>query len=959
MVTGCVRQIGGRSLARNSPKAAAVTLSFVPYNSIRATTLGCRSRLDGEYDAFLSYSRTDLAWVVALEKNLLRHDVRVFRDEKSLDVGYDWMQQLERAASESLHMILVVSPASMASGWVNKEWRSFLQKRRGWADGKLIPVVLCKAPVPDFLGGIHELDLSTEPKYRAGVARLVQKLRGRTDDEEQIRANIEIPDRWPDRLESQQRSAIVELTREHACTRPVERQALARFLGQPDDALDVYTSAELAASAALFFATEKKKATQGALDLLDLLERKGFIERDKPEHDRLAALREELSEATTSLVESYLAYVARKHGSLLEVFGREDATGLLEKVYVELDLHSRPDRRNHAPQPPNTSPIFDGKLTLDALLKLTPSNHPWLTRRWVVRGDPGSGKTTLLRHLASKLAKDRSHNWVPIYESIPSLLGSGMNIEDLVERMHPGLSGLATELDRMAGRGRVLLLLDGLDEVPRADRERAHDLLRLLSSRWRKATLVVASRKIGYRSIDTQEFVELDLLPLDHARKRTFLTKWFRQSKDPAGAKERVNRVIGTIESDATLREISGCPLYLTIFAILIENGRHPSKIRHELYDQVFEVLMEGSYRRDSDPLPAMADAKTALAHLAHEMTQRDLLSAPVAELEALLTRSCPESVLDALARSGPWQRDRRRFLEDQALRANIIGPHNGNDQPWCWWHKSFREALTAEVLFHQYGEHGEDALIERARDLTGDEGRWAEPFALLTSRLPDPDRWIEALVGANYSLGLRALVAAQNVKPETIDRILATRPNDWESRAQVFQSIPATIDDPEGAIDVLVGLAKQTREWKRHLLHRRSAGVDRQSGTEVRDRRAASRQSCLPDPRRPTELRLGFGPKSTRRRASLRTDHRWRVLDGQPRFRVRSRLGRDATSRRDRGGLSDLGHANHGRTVSRIRSLTLPLLGKGRLRKGLSRGEHYLVRSCRVLQMARWQIAN
>ena len=76
-------------------------------------------------------------------------------------------------------------------------------------------------------------------------------------------------------------------------------------------------------------------------------------------------------------------------------------------------------------------------------------------------------------------------------------------------------------------------MLDGLDEVPKDDREDAEGLIRDLSARWEQTPIVVTSRPIGYRR-PGREFVELDLLPLDRMRRETFLARWFgRRSGEP------------------------------------------------------------------------------------------------------------------------------------------------------------------------------------------------------------------------------------------------------------------------------------------------------------------------------------------------------------------------------------------------------------------------------------------
>ncbi len=125
----------------------------------------------------------------------------------------------------------------------------------------------------------------------------------------------------------------------------------------------------------------------------------------------------------------------------------------------------------------------------------------WVTRRWLLRGDPGSGKTTLLRHLAAKLAETGGEPWVPVFASLPPLMRAkgwwfDRIAEDLDTAGQPG-AAIRQALEGCANEGRLLLLLDGLDEVPRELRERTEGFLGNLVQRWPKSPLVVSTRPIG------------------------------------------------------------------------------------------------------------------------------------------------------------------------------------------------------------------------------------------------------------------------------------------------------------------------------------------------------------------------------------------------------------------------------------------------------------------------------
>ncbi len=95
--------------------------------------------------------------------------------------------------------------------------------------------------------------------------------------------------------------------------------------------------------------------------------------------------------------------------------------------------------------------------------------------------------STLLRHLAAGLAGESERRWVPVFESLPRLMREPefllTRLERQLLRTGERVKGLAGALEREAQEGRLLLLLDGLDEVPRERREEAESALRDFSTR--------------------------------------------------------------------------------------------------------------------------------------------------------------------------------------------------------------------------------------------------------------------------------------------------------------------------------------------------------------------------------------------------------------------------------------------------------------------------------------------
>src|SRR5271154_3197956 len=90
-----------------------------------------------DYDAFLSYTHRDRPVVSGIQKGLHHigrrvgqlRALRVFRDDTNLTANPDLWGKITEALQDSRFMIVVLSPQSAASHWVNEEVKHWLDQR--------------------------------------------------------------------------------------------------------------------------------------------------------------------------------------------------------------------------------------------------------------------------------------------------------------------------------------------------------------------------------------------------------------------------------------------------------------------------------------------------------------------------------------------------------------------------------------------------------------------------------------------------------------------------------------------------------------------------------------------------------------------------------------------------------------------------------------------------------------
>jgi TIR domain len=100
-----------------------------------------------EYDAFLSYAHHDRQVTTAIQKGLHQigrrvgqlRALRVFRDDTNLTASPDLWGKITEALDRCGYMIVVLSPQSAASHWVNEEirYRHRRGHQPGWTSGRI------------------------------------------------------------------------------------------------------------------------------------------------------------------------------------------------------------------------------------------------------------------------------------------------------------------------------------------------------------------------------------------------------------------------------------------------------------------------------------------------------------------------------------------------------------------------------------------------------------------------------------------------------------------------------------------------------------------------------------------------------------------------------------------------------------------------------------------------------
>jgi HEAT repeat protein len=401
---------------------------------------------------------------------------------------------------------------------------------------------------------------------------------------------------------------------------------------------------------------------------------------------------------------------------------------------------------------------------------LTDSRYP----RTIILGDPGSGKSTLARYVMLSLIDPATADnkleafagYLPLLVELRSYAGlcAEGNCTTFLEFLEylgktEGWALTQSALhNHLKNDGRAVVIFDGLDEIFDPEmRERVTRQIVGFGNDYPKARVIVTSRVIGYRRkiLTDAGFTHFMLQDLDEKQVETFVSRWYdlAMSDRPDEAKERRERILRSFKESASIRQLAGNPMLLTIMAIIGKHQELPRE-RWKLYDHAASVLIQHwdvnkhlkDARIDADFI-GEDDKKELLRRLAFRMQGGDAGLAGnyihreqlQAEFEGYLRERYAQTPDRAVTIA--------RAMIDQFRERNFILSLYGANL-YGFVHRAFLEYFCASAFAYKFEKAKELTIDQLKTDVYGkhwEDQNWHEVLRLICGMIEE--KWAKELI--------------------------------------------------------------------------------------------------------------------------------------------------------------------------------------------------------------------
>ena len=220
-------------------------------------------------------------------------------------------------------------------------------------------------------------------------------------------------------------------------------------------------------------------------------------------------------------------------------------------------------------------------------------------------GAPGVGKSTFLRKVGLEALKGRegnfAHECIPVFLELKRFTADQIDIEALI--IHEFKICGYPYPDQMVRTGlesgKLLILFDGLDEVPSANVNNVIRKIEDFVDQYSQNRFIASCRIAAYTG-GFRQFTEVEMADFDDAQIEAYIKNWFDSTPDryryqldeEVKTADQCWKALNARGHHAT-KELARNPLLLTLLCMVYDNSQNFPQNRADLYEKALSIFLE------------------------------------------------------------------------------------------------------------------------------------------------------------------------------------------------------------------------------------------------------------------------------------------------------------------------------------------------------------------------------
>ena len=220
-------------------------------------------------------------------------------------------------------------------------------------------------------------------------------------------------------------------------------------------------------------------------------------------------------------------------------------------------------------------------------------------------GGPGVGKSTFLRKVGLEALKgkdgDYKHDCIPVFLELKNFREDQIDIKELIIKEFETCGYLYPEhlTKVMLESGKLLVLFDGLDEVPRVNVDNVIRKIGDFADQYSQNRFIASCRIAAYKG-GFKRFTEVEMADFDDTQIHTYINNWFdstlnkhrKQLDQEMETAKHCWETLNAPEHQST-KELARNPLLLTLLCMVYDNSQNFQRNRASLYEDAFNIFLK------------------------------------------------------------------------------------------------------------------------------------------------------------------------------------------------------------------------------------------------------------------------------------------------------------------------------------------------------------------------------